>query len=134
MGPGTPCVHCTAQGCAIYDNRPEKPCRTFRCAWLAEGDAVPENMRPNQCGAIVMFDRKWNGWRIIYAVPTGDKIPQETMEWLIAYASEKKIPLLFHENLVRDGKYYGVRNLGYGPPAFQEHVRTAIGPEDIMTF
>ena len=66
------------------------------------------------------------------AVPTGAVIPEETLQWLMAYAREKKIPLLFQENLVLDGKYSGVRNRGYGPPAFVEHVKTAVGPEDIM--
>jgi len=66
------------------------------------------------------------------AVPTGPLIPEETMEWLMAYAREHKIPLLFQENLVRDGKYYGFKNRGYGPPAFKEYVKNSIGPEDIM--
>ncbi|MFC1719853.1 hypothetical protein ACFL00_01770 [Pseudomonadota bacterium] len=132
MAPGKPCAHCTAQGCGIYETRPEIPCRKFKCAWLAEGDAIPENMRPDRCGAIVMFDLKWNGWSIVKAVPTGACIPEETMEWLMAYAREHKIPLLFQENLVLNGKYHGVRHRGYGPPAFQEHVKISVGPEDIM--
>jgi len=132
MEPGKPCSHCTTQGCAIYESRPEIPCRKFRCAWLSEGESLPENMRPDQCGAIVMFDRKWNGWSIVKAVPVGVAIPEETLEWLKAYARENKKPLLFQENLLKDGQYHGIRNVGYGPPAFQEHVRKAIGPEDIM--
>jgi hypothetical protein len=133
MEPGKPCAHCTVQGCAIYENRPEIPCRKFKCAWLADGDVIPENMRPDQCGAIVMFDRKWNGWSIVKAVAVGDLIPEETLEWLMAYARENKIPLLWQENLVVDGKKYGaIRNRGFGPPAFVEHVKHAIGPEDIM--
>lgn len=133
MSPGKPCVHCTAQGCAIYPDRPESPCRTFRCAWLANGDVIPESMRPDRCGAVVIFDRKWNGWSIVKAVPTGVCIPEETLDWLMAYAREKKMPLLFQENLLLDGKYHGIRNRGYGPPAFVEHVKNAIGPEDVMT-
>jgi hypothetical protein len=134
MRPGKPCTHCTAQGCAIYDTRPEKPCRKFKCAWLAEGEALPEHMRPDQCGAIVMLDRKWNGWSIIKAVPTGATIPEETIEWLKAYARDKKIPLLFSANLEKDGNYHGVTNMGYGPPAFVERVKLDIMPEDIMKF
>ena len=133
MRPGKPCAHCTIGGCAIYETRPEIPCRLFSCAWLSEGEELPENMRPDQCGAIVMFDRKWNGWNIVKAVPTGASIPEETLEWLKAYAREKKKPLLFQENLVgEDGNFNGLRSVGYGPPAFQEHVKEAIGIEDIM--
>jgi hypothetical protein len=79
-----------------------------------------------------MFDRKWNGWSIVNAVPTGACIPEETPESLMACAREKKMPLLFQENLVLDGKYHGIRNRGYRPPAFIEQVKYAIGPEDIM--
>lgn len=134
MKPGSPCAHCTVQGCAIYDERPEKPCRVFRCAWLGGGEAIPEDMRPDRCGAIIMFDREWNGWNIVKAVPTGASIPEETMEWLKAYAREKKIPLLFQENLLENGRYTKIRNMGYGPPAFLEQVKLAIGPEDVITF
>jgi hypothetical protein len=65
-------------------------------------------------------------------VPTGPRIPEVTIEWLMAYAREHKIPLMFQENLVLNGEYRGIRNRGYGPPAFKEYVETAIGPEDIM--
>jgi len=132
MQPGKACTHCTPRGCAIYASRPEIPCRKFKCAWLADRDVIPEDMRPDRCGAILMFDRKWNGWSIVKAVPTGACIPANTLEWLMAFAREKKIPLLFQENLVLDGQYTGIRNRGYGPPAFVEHVKRAIGPEDIM--
>jgi hypothetical protein len=90
-------------------------------------------MRPDRCGAIIMLDRKWNGWSIIKAVPTGETIPEETLEWLKAYARDNKIPLLFQYNLKKDGRYYGQKNMGYGPPAFLKQVEVSVGPEDIMT-
>ncbi|GAI90463.1 unnamed protein product, partial [marine sediment metagenome] len=42
MEPYTPCVHCTEQGCAIYEKRPVSPCVAFKCAWLTEHATVPE--------------------------------------------------------------------------------------------
>lgn len=134
LRPGSRCVHCSASGCGIYDDRPEAPCRKFRCAWLADGETVPDEMRPDQCGAIIMLDRKWNGWNIIKAVPTGEAIPDETMEWLKAYARKNNIPLLFQYNLVKDGRYYGQKYMGYGPPAFLKHVEASVGIDDIIQF
>ena len=56
------------------------------------------------------------------------------MEWLIGFAREKKIPLMFQENLFRDGKYHGFRNRALGSLAFQEFVKNSIGPEDVIRF
>jgi len=70
---------------------------------------------------------------MVKAVPTGDCIPEETLEWLKAYAREKGIPLLFSTRLLKDGKFVGRKMLGYGPPDFIHAVKNAIGPEDIMT-
>jgi len=134
LKPGSRCTHCTAQGCAIYESRPEEPCRKFKCAWLAAGETLPIDMRPDKSGAIVMLDRKWNAMSIVKAVPTGEEIPEETLEWLKAHARENNIPLLFQKNLLKDGKYHGFKNLGYGPPPFLERVKLNIDPDDIMRF
>ena len=134
LRPGHACVHCTAQGCGIYETRPDDPCRKFICAWLGEGDRIPEHMRPDKCGAIIMLDRVWNGFNIIKAMPTGSAIPDDTMEWLKAYARQHNIPLLFQINEEKDGRFYQFKNMGYGPPPFLKRVETAVGPEDIMYF
>ena len=97
-----------------------------------DGETLPEHMRPDKSGAIVMLDRKWNGWSVIKAVPTGATIPEETLEWLKAYSRENNIPLLFQDNLKKGDSFSGFKNLGYGPPAFLQRVKTAIGPDDIM--
>ncbi len=91
-------------------------------------------MRPNECGAIVLWGKKWNEWNVIRAVPTGERIPEDTLEWLKAYARENNIPLLFIENMFKDGKYYGLSQTGYGPPAFTHAVKNEIHPEDILKF
>jgi len=133
MEPGRPCEHCVEGGCAIYAFRPEDPCRTFRCGWLQEDSPLPEAMRPDRCGAIIILNRTWGRWPIIVAIPAGPEIPADTLEWLKAYAQEKGIPLLFDQRLVQDGKFVGVKELGFGPPAFVEAVKHGIGPQDIFT-
>lgn len=131
---GNPCKHCTQQGCGIYETRPENPCRTFKCAWLRESSPLPDHLKPNRSLAIVQLDKKWRGYRIIKALPVGARIPQETLDWLIAYAEELRRPLIFTENLYRDGKFSGWKQTGFGPPAFVELVKTSIGDEDIIRF
>jgi len=131
MYPGKPCEHCTSQGCAIYETRPTNPCVIFNCGWLIEESPLPEEMRPDKSGAIVMLDKKWGGWRIIYASPTGERIPEKTLDWLMAYAREHKIPLMYRENLMEEGKLPGHKRLGYGPPAFLEAVKNSMSLDDI---
>ena len=131
MEPGRPCMHCTGHGCAIYPDRPEDPCKSFECGWLKEGSPMPDELRPDRAGAIVIFNRQWRRWRIIVAVPAGLQIPADTLDWLKGFAREQGIPLIFHERLMEDGKYAGFRKIGYGPKDFVAAVKLGIGPEDI---
>jgi len=131
--PGVPCMHSTKQGCGIYENRPENPCVKFMCAWLQDETLFPEHMKPSECGAIVRFS-DWNGFTVIRATPVGKKIPAETLEWLMALASKESIPLIFGELLFQDGKYFGVKRTGYGPPSFIQTVEAGLNPEDIIKF
>ena len=108
LGPGKPCVHSTKQGCGIYEKRPEYPCATFKCAWLSEQNNWPEHMKPSVCGAIVLF-HECDGKAAMSAVPVGDKIPADTLEWLMAFAREEKMPLMFSERLIDNGKYIGIK-------------------------
>ncbi len=132
LSPYNPCEHCAGQKCAIYETRPESPCRVFNCGWLVAESPLPDEMRPLDCGAIVVLTQKWQGEEIIMAVPVGDKIPEATLEWLMAYAREKPVPLVFYEYLSEDGEYKGWNRTGYGPPWFAKAVRESIQPADIF--
>lgn len=131
FSPGNPCKHCTAAGCGIYATRPVDPCRTFKCAWLQDGSPMPDHLRPDKSLAIVQLNRKWKGRDIISATPVGATIPQETLDWLMAYAREQNRPLLFLENLFEDGKFIGYKQTGYGPPDFVQAVKNSIGLGDV---
>lgn len=132
MTPGKPCQHCIAQGCAIYESRPKTPCKTYQCAWLVENSDLPDDFRPDLCGAVVSLNRKWNGWSVIHAAPTGAQIPAETLEWIKSYAVKRGIPLMFQENLVKNGQFGAAKILGYGPRDFVLAVKNAISPKDIL--
>jgi len=130
--PGKPCVHATEQGCGIYAKRPHNPCVIFKCGWLQGLHDMPEHMRPSEAGAIVIFNRLWHGREVIRAVPTGEKIPADTLEWLMALSKKLSLPLLFSEHEFKDGRFIGKKKLGYGPPSFIEAVKTEPGPDDVF--
>jgi hypothetical protein len=132
MSAGAPCIHCTDSGCAIYQTRPVNPCREFICAWLQEDSPLPENFKPTESGVIVVFGRKWNGKKVIQAIPTGKKIPDKSLEWLMGYTRKTLIPLLFIEWIEENGKFIGQRHRGYGPPAFIQAVKTNFSSEDVI--
>ena len=72
--------------------------------------------------------------KVVFATPTGKTIPEDTLEWLKAYARKHSIPLLLRENVMKDGKYTDRKKMGYGPPSFIQAVKDAVGPDDIIRF
>lgn len=124
MSAGTPCIHCTRAGCAIYDSRPEVPCRTFICGWLQPNSPLPGDMRPDQAGVIVTF-ATWRAWRVIRAIPTGTKVPAARLEWLKKFAHTAGLPLLVCEFLKSGDRFTGKSIEGFGPLDFIEAVKNA---------
>ena len=125
MHPGQPCRHCQRGGCAIYDRRPENPCRTFKCAWL-EDKALPDKMRPDRCGAIVLSGRNWRDWEVIRATPVGRVIPDDTIKWLREHTAALGMPLIFLERNMEGETYAGGRQLAFGPPDFAAVVEEVV--------
>lgn len=123
MRPGVPCHHCTQAGCAIYNDRPVEPCREFVCAWLMQPSPLPDDMKPNQCGAIVKWKQQWKKWWVIYALPVGEAIPQATLERLMVIARKSMMPMIFITNEFKDGKCINHFETGFGPPDFLEAVK-----------
>ena len=135
MYAGNPCKHCESSGCAIYEDRPEVPCRTFRCVWLDNVAEFPEDMRPDVSGVIVLGGRPWKEWDVLRAVPVGAEIPPQTLERLRIYTQQKDIPLVFYDREMKDGSFTGNgRQRAYGSEKFAEAVRNHVLPSDLMTF
>lgn len=91
-------------------------------------------MKPNICGAVVVLHKKWQKWDVIRVLPTGDRIPAQTLEWVKNYARDNRIPLIFVENVFRDGRWVAVKRTGYGPPDFVHAVKNEIVPTDVLKF
>ncbi|MEJ8568725.1 hypothetical protein [Elongatibacter sediminis] len=122
MRAGHPCPHSKPEGCGIYSERPQVPCRTFICSWLVDDSPLPDWMRPDSCGAIVLLSMRWDDEYVISAVPVGPTIPDRTLTWLKDYARQHRRPLVFYERIRTDGRYTGLKRFGFGPPAFRDKV------------
>jgi len=96
---------------------------------LVEKSPLPDWMRPDLCGAIVLLSMPWNGQLVIYAVPVGAAIPDRTLEWLKQYAQKYTRPLIFCERTSSNGVYTGLKRVGFGPPAFRKLVAEIMATE-----
>jgi hypothetical protein len=95
---------------------------------------LPDWMRPDQCGAIVLLNQPWNDIRVVFAVPVGETIPDRTLDWLKAYAVKYKRPWLYHQRLRKGAAFTGLKRFGFGPPEFRKTVAALIneGAEDLV--
>jgi len=106
----------------------------FKCGWLADDSPMAEDMRPDLFGAIVLFNRRWRGHRIIAALPTAPAIPDEALGWLKKYAVEHATPLVFREHTVENGRYTSTKKMGFGPPAFVQAVKQGLVRDDVVMY
>ena len=122
--PGHPCPHSTGTGCDDYANRPTDPCRNFHCGWVLPGSPLPNWMKPNRAGVIVLFQhRRWQGLPVDLALAVGRRIPGRAMDWLRAFAARHGRPLLHTEQVCDARGYTGEQTVyAHGPPAFREHL------------
>ena len=125
---GSPCPHSTGAGCNNYAHRPVNPCVTFRCGGRKEGSPYPDWMKPSESKVIVLFNqRTWQGMPVDVGVPVGASIPPQTLEWLKRFAEINHRPLLWSEQIMRDGAYTGQQRVAmHGPPAFQQEMAERI--------
>lgn len=79
--PGRQCHFNGKNGCTIYEDRPENPCKSFKCGWLANEIRVPAWMRPDQCKVILSHQQK-QGIPYILATEVGETLNPEVLSWL----------------------------------------------------
>jgi hypothetical protein len=117
--PGKPCPFSSGRHCTIYDTRPQDPCRAFICGWLAASSPLPEWMRPDRAGVILLAASfAWRGLTVDVAVPVNDGPRPEALEWLQSFATAQGRPLLYR---------IGEEWYAFGPPEFQTEMRERIG-------
>jgi hypothetical protein len=70
-----------------------------------QGSPLPEWMKPNLSKVIVIPDKLPNGQTVIMATPIGIAIPAKSLDWLKHFADQHNVPLLYTEQILRDGLY-----------------------------
>ncbi len=116
--PGRPCPFCMGQGCSIYGRRPTDPCQQFICGWLAPTSPLPEWMRPDRAGLVLLPARlAWRGLRVDVAVPTGRGPRPKALKWLQEFSRQRQRPLIYR---------LGEDWYAFGPVEFQREVKERI--------
>lgn len=82
--PGRPCHFMCESGCSIYEDRPEKPCKTFKCMWLTN-QIIPEWLKPNLSKVIVVERNYENTGYYLEIYETGQKIDSTVLSWFFEY-------------------------------------------------
>ena len=112
MKPGTPCQFRGDRCCAIYERRPQHPCRDFTCGWLQEASPFPEDFRPDRLG-VMIIPVKWRG-HDAYILKSAGRDPDERLvAWMEAFSLRTRRPFFYE----REGERYG-----FGPREFREEM------------
>jgi hypothetical protein len=100
--PGRKCHFLTTEGCGIYENRPETPCRSYKCMWLGDekfplsADTIPEWMKP-EFSNVIMSWRYSSEHDLTYVevVEAGKTIEPDVLNWIIHYCLNNNINIKY---------------------------------------
>ena len=110
MKPGTPCHFVRAEGCSIYADRPQSPCQSFVCAWVAPDSPFPDEFRPDRLGVIIIRV-KWRDQLAYLLRSAGHDPSPDLLEWMQRFSMQTGRPFFYE---------IAGQKLGYGPPLFQQ--------------
>ncbi len=111
---GKPCPYSSGHNCTIHDERPKEPCRVFFCGWAERNSRLPEWMRPDRCGIIVLTGRSiWRGLAVDILVSAGHDPDEKLLSWFKERSIRERRPFIFQQN---------ENWFGFGPPAFQQEI------------
>jgi hypothetical protein len=95
---GKPCLFIEInKGCGIHNDRPEKPCRAFDCAWITMSD-MPEEFKPLNSGVIMHYKKniinKKLGFWVLTKAPNNPT--EQFLSWAISHATSNGENILWH--------------------------------------
>lgn len=67
-------------GCSIYEQRPEDPCKNFKCEWL-NNESIPHWMKPNSINVII-YKRSENDQEFLEFTEAGSKLDPKVLSWI----------------------------------------------------
>jgi hypothetical protein len=103
---GSPCpIVELGKGCTDYENRPESPCRGFKCEWLKRPDVYPDEMRPDRILAIFSL-QEVEGVPYLRVTEAGSKLDSEVLSHAIKVTLSNRFNLYWEV----DGKMHWFGN------------------------
>ena len=84
--PGKPC-HFLGKSCTIYKDRPENPCKSYKCEWLVNED-IPMWMKPDLCN-VIMTKRTENNIEFYDLAEAGQQLDSAVLSWVFMWALNK---------------------------------------------
>lgn len=94
LQPGNPCPYVGDSGCTVYKDRPDVPCKSYKCEWL-KNNSFPDWMRPDKCGSIVSHKVHPDGTKFYEVVEAGEKLRVEVLSWLVLFCKANGINLKY---------------------------------------
>jgi hypothetical protein len=83
LGNGNAC-HYLGSKCTIYEERPEHPCKTYKCEWLADLQ-FPEWMKPS-LSKVIINKIKHNNVEFYSLIDAGTTLDIKFLNWMIHWA------------------------------------------------
>ena len=65
----------------MYDERPEDPCKTFRCQYLVD-ESVPEEMKPSRSNVILTIEEVLPNVEYVIAHEAGGVLEGDSLKWV----------------------------------------------------
>jgi hypothetical protein len=90
---GKPCHFVKSDGCSIYNERPQNPCKIFQCEWLTNLD-IPEWLYPKK-SEVILLKKEINNILYLEVIEAGKKLSVEILNWIISIFTNNKINVLY---------------------------------------
>lgn len=103
---GKPCFFVGEKGCSIYVDRPDKPCKSFKCEWLAS-DYLPMWMRPD-LSKVIATRRQYDDGEWLELKEAGQKMDSAVLSWVLVWAANNKQNVRYQI----DGGWNWIKNNG----------------------
>jgi hypothetical protein len=85
------------KGCGVYDERPEVPCKTFRCQYLVD-ESVPEEMKPSRSNVILTIEEVLPNVEYIIAHEAEGSLEGDNLKWVSSLYDEYSVNVTWKED------------------------------------
>lgn len=93
--PGRKCHYVSDWGCTIYEDRPEQPCKTFKCLWLTDS-RIPMWLKPNKTFALLVQENI-KGISYVTIKEMGCKLDSSVLSWVVLAIQNKDMTNVRYE-------------------------------------